>query len=497
MNNVGFTRKRVPGVLTALMLVGSLAIAQDDSGAHSTGGAVPAATAPAEQNNIENPPLSGLDQPTAEPAFGGRSYLMPGFQVSESVDSNASASTANPHIAEITRALGSVDLQKIWRQSQFGLDYIAAGDFLTGPVQSQNQPRARQAHTLAAVERILWRTGQLAIRDSFDYLPEGSFGFSSYGGAASFSSSLGGGVSNSGAGTGLGGGLGAGGVGSVSYGSFGYQPRIDNTTIVDIVQGLSPRSTVTMAGAYSISHYLQVANQPFPVINSQQAGGQIGYNRLLSRKDQIGVAYAFQEIHFPSAGSGSVTAHAGNLLYGHRISGRLNLTLGGGPQLVIVHHPPLVVGNQVSPVSETKTLAGNGSVVFSYLVSTRTNLQMAYRRYITPGSGFYAGANTDSVRLSLGYRLGRHWTSMIDAGYSHHSSLQKSSSTTVVQSHTYDFWYAGASLQRQFGPHFNAFASYQFNDLGFVCVAGACGVKSTRHTGMIGFNWHPKPIRLD
>ena len=83
-------------------------------------------------------------------------------------------------------------------------------------------------HTLAAVQRILWRTGQLAIRDSFSYLPEGSFGFSSYGGAAGFGSSLGNGLSGSGAGTGLGGGLGSGlpgGLGSTSYGSIGLSAK--------------------------------------------------------------------------------------------------------------------------------------------------------------------------------------------------------------------------------------------------------------------------------
>jgi hypothetical protein len=495
-----FTMKPVFGVLTALILVGSLAVAQDDSGS-SSAGAVPAATAPAEQNNVENPPLSGLDQPTAEPAFGGRSYLMPGFQLSESVDSNASGSKLNAHTSEITRALASVDLQKIWRKYQFGLDYIAAGDFYAGPLFVQNQNRATQVHTLAAVQRILWRTGQLAIRDSFDYLPEGSFGFSSYGGAASFGSSLGGGVSGSGAGTGLGGGLGSGGIGSVSYGSLGYQPRIDNTAIVDIVQGISPRSTVTMAGAYSISHYLQVTNPLFPVINSQQAGGQVGYNHLLSRKDQIGLDYRFQEIHFPSAGSGSVTAHVANVLYGHRINGKLNLSLAAGPQLVIVHHPPIVVGNLVTPVPESKSLGANGSVTLGYLASTRTNLQLSYRRYVTPGSGFYAGANTDAVRLSLGYRLGRRWTSMSDGGYSHNTTLQSAGGTTGVPSHSYQFWYGGTSLQRQLGPHFSAFASYQFNALGFgACPAGTsttCGVNTIRHTGMIGLNWHPRPIRLD
>ena len=495
MNNLGFTRKRVVGGLAALLLVGSLALAQDDSGFGSSG-AAPAATAPAEQNNVENPPLSGLDQPTAEPAFGGRSYLMPGLQASESVDAN-SGSTGSTQTSEITRAVGSVDLQKLWKQYQLGMDYIAAGNFYTGQyANSLSRSRATQAHTFAAVQRILWRTGQLAIRDSFSYLPEGSFGFNSYGGAASFGSSLGGGVSGVGAGTGLGGGLGSGTGAGVSYGSFGYQPRIDNTAIVDVVQGLSPRSTVTMSGGYSISHFLDVSNSAIPAINSQMTSGQLGYNHLLSRKDQIGLAYGFQEIHFPSAGSGSVTAHVGNVLYGHRITGKLNLTLGVGPQLIIVHHPP------AAPVSQTTSLSANASVTFNYTVSTRTNVQLAYRRYVTPGSGFYAGANTDSVRVSLGYRLGRRWMTTTDAGYSHNTNLQRSStSPSGTKSHSYQFWYAGASLQRQLSQHFSVFATYQYNDLGFgscpTTGSTTCGVTASRQTGMVGLNWHPRPIRLD
>src|SRR5258708_8990240 len=106
-------------VLLICTLAGVLgAIAQDDSSS-STPGAPPAATAPAEQNNAENPPLSGLDQPVAEPAFGGRSYLVPGLQISETADSNA-ATTSNKtsHTSEITRAFAPVDMQKIWRQYQ-------------------------------------------------------------------------------------------------------------------------------------------------------------------------------------------------------------------------------------------------------------------------------------------------------------------------------------------------------------------------------------------
>jgi len=493
-------------VVGATVTVG-VAVAQDNSSSNDSG-AVPAATAPAEQNNAENPPLSGLDQPVAEPAFGGRSYLMPGLQVSESVDSNvAGGSSTNTHMAEISRVLASMDMQKIWRRYQFGLDYVAGGDFYAGPVIFKNQGRATQEHTLAADQRILWRTGQMTIRDSFDYLPEGTFGFSSYGGAAGFGSALGG-IAGSGAGTGLGGGISGGSpsglFGGGQYGSLGFQPRIDNSAVVDIVQGLSPRSTVTVAGGYDFTNYLNKSSAQFPIINSQQTTAQAGYNHLLSRKDQIGVQYAFQEFHFPRAGSGSVNAHVWHALYGHRVTGRLNFTIAGGPQLLIVNNPPISLGGLVVKIPATRSVSGNGSVMFSYTVSSRTNAQVMYQRYVTPGSGFYAGANTDAVRLTLGHLFGRHWITSTDVGYSHNSNLQSSNSTSAsgVHSHSYQFWYAGTSLQRKLGPHFSAFVSYQFNDMGIGSCPGTststpCGLTATRHTGQIGINWHPRPIRLD
>jgi hypothetical protein len=504
MKHFNLTIRRALILLIGVLAWVSIAVAQDDSGSTNSG-AAPAATAPAEQNNVENPPLSGLDAPTAEPAFGGRSYLVPGLQVSESVDSNAaSSSSQNTHPSEITRGLGSVDMQKIWRQYQFGLDYIAGGDFYTGPKFTATHGRATQVHTFAANQRILWRTGQLAIRDSFDYLPEGSFGFSSYGGAGGFGSAIGGGVSGSGAGTGLGGGLAggtAGGLGSVGYGSIGYQPRIDNSAIVDVVQGLSPRSTVTLAGGYNVSDYLDKSSAPFAIINSQQTTGQVGFNRLLNRRDQVGVQYAFQEFHFPRAGSGSVEAHVWNALYGHRVTGKLNFTVAGGPQLVILHSAPINLGGGVFlPVPDTKTVSANGSVTFAYTVSARTTAQIVFQRYVTPGSGFYAGANTNAARLSVGHLFGRHWVTNTDAGYSHNTNLQTttSASSAGVKSHSYQFWYAGTSLQRQLGKQFSAFVTYQYNDMGLSsCVSGVCSQSAGRHTGMVGINWHPKPIRLD
>src|SRR5713101_4050725 len=63
---------------------------QDDSSSAQAGGAPPAATGPSAGPDIENPPLSGLDQPTSEPAYGGRSYLVPGIQLSEAFNGTTS-----------------------------------------------------------------------------------------------------------------------------------------------------------------------------------------------------------------------------------------------------------------------------------------------------------------------------------------------------------------------------------------------------------------------
>jgi hypothetical protein len=308
-----------------------------DQASDQTGGAPPAATGPAAGPDIENPPLSGLDQPTSEPAYGGRSYLIPGLQLSESVNSTTSGlASSRSGVSESARGLGSLDLQKIWKKYQLGLDYIAGGTVYQGHIHQPHLGRAYQTHTLALTQRILWRTGQFAFRDSFSYLPEGSFGFGSFGGAGGLGSALGGGgAGGTGAGTGLGGGV-TGGIpggnfGGGTIGSVGIQPRINNLSIVDVTQSLSPRSTVVLTAGYDYTDFLKNAQTSLFLINSQMSSAQIGYDYLLTRHDRISVSYAYQSFHFPHAGSGNVNAHLWNFLYGHRISGRLNLVVGGGP----------------------------------------------------------------------------------------------------------------------------------------------------------------------
>jgi hypothetical protein len=470
---------------------------QDDSSSAQAGGAPPAATGPSAGPDIENPPLSGLDQPTSEPAYGGRSYVIPGIQLSEAVNATTSgliSSTAG--VNEVARGLGSLDLQKIWKKYQLGLDYIGGGTVYQGHIQQANQGRSDQTHTLAIDQRILWRTGQFVFRDSFNYLPEGSFGFGSYGGAGGFGSALGGGgIGGSGAGTGLGGGT-TGGIpggtfGGGTIGSVGIQPRINNLSIVDVTESLSPRSTVVLAAGFDYTEFLKSGQTSLPLINSQMSSAQIGYDYLLNRRDRISALYAYQSFHFPTSGSGNVNAHLWHLLYGHRISGRLNVVVGGGPQLIIFH-------SSMSSVPNRLTASGRAQV--SYQMSSRTSARVSYMHYTSPGSGFFAGANTDVVNTSLGHLVGRYWKFDVNGGYSYNSQLQQSV-LGASAAKNYRYWYGGGSLRRQLGRYFGAFASYQYNDIRFntsVCtIPGTCGTSTGRHVGLVGIDWHPHPFRLD
>ena len=135
--------------VASLAFLSATAWAQNDSSGQS-GGAPPAASTPAEIN-AENPPLSGLDAPSAEPALwrpqlpgaGNSAERVCGFK------RLTATRRAITHVAEVSRGLGSLDLQKIWKTYQFGLDYIAGGVFYLGP-HSSGQSRSYQVHTFAA-----------------------------------------------------------------------------------------------------------------------------------------------------------------------------------------------------------------------------------------------------------------------------------------------------------------------------------------------------------
>jgi len=506
----------------------------DSSQQPADAGLQPGAPAPAlgpdntAAQTIENPPLSGLDQPALEPGLGARSFLIPGLHVLDTADTDLSGSLVGKDpVRSVTRVLGSLALQRLWKNYDLDVEYAG------GAALYENFSRtAAQIHALNVDQRIRWRTGQVSFRDSFSDLPEGIFGYADFGGAGGYDL---GGFGNVG-------GLQDAGGGSFfsagQYGSLGQNPRITNTSLVEMTQLLNPRSSFTLTGSYGLTDFIDnssvdctpsttccppvgtccppataccppatnccpaptaadVSATPGCLINSHQFAFQAGYNYQLSRRDQLALVYGYQEFIYPVTTLGTFNTNHFHLLYGHRISGRMDLQIGGGPQITTIN-PSTAAGNP--PAARIRQITGTGRASLRYRFP-RTTLNASYDRLATNGSGFFGGATTNVARFEVTRPLSRLWTISGDVGYAHNTRLLPS--FTPGAPNSFQNEYAGLGLRRQFGRYLGGYLTYQYTDLNFnvpVCSATdltECGRASQRHTIIVGLDWHPRPIRID
>jgi hypothetical protein len=506
--------------VTLSLFAASVAWAQDDQNQTPAPSPVPAF---GQENPVpsvsENPPISAVDQPGLEPHAAPESFFLPGLHFSESVDSNVANTLGGSSTGTVTRGLGSLTLQRLWRNYDVAMDYIGGVAYY-----SRTGIGIEQVQQFDLDNRINWKRGQLAIRDSFSYLPEGTFGFSTYGGSGAYNLGMGS--------------LGAGMLGASAFGgsnnafnggssiSLGQVPRLSNLGLADIVENLTPKSSVTLAAGYGIVHfYGDLAEKNFigqnvqvftPFVGSSEFTAQVGYDRILNAKDQIALSYGYQAFNFSTVNT-AFHSNVIQVMYGHRISGRMDFTIGAGPQFTQIDSCSLSDINPNDPKDPCTLnsfgivvgqlphthigLAGRVSLRYKF---PRTNLALSYQRYTTSGSGVFAGSRSDIVHGDVKRPLNRIWDVFSDVGYSKNVRLQLAGS--AVNASVFSYVYAGAGVHRQFGRSLRAFVSYQFNDLWFdtpcplalnSTTTVTCSNRSQRHVGSIGLDWTPRPIRID
>jgi hypothetical protein len=496
--------------LTLTLLAGSVAWTQDEQPAPS---AIPAyGQDNAEPAVDENPPISGIDQPNLEPHSAPESYLQPGLHFSESIESDIANTPNGTQVAPVTRGLGSLSLQKLWKTYEVAMDYI-------GGVSDYDQKGigVQQLEQFDIDNRINWKRGQLGLQDAVSYLPEGNFGFGAYGGGGAYNAGFG----SMGAGL-----LGAGAFGGQSSAflggnglgiSLGLVPRLTNLAMADVVQELSPKSSVTVTAGYGFVHFYGSLLDQSPLggslqtnvyfIGSSEYTGQIAYDRILNPRDQVAVSYGYQGFNFSTAGT-AFHSQVVQLMYGHRVSGRMDFLVAAGPQITGINEqqcdlPTIPVtscasfGGALSSVGVSK-IGAAGRALLRYRFP-QTTLALSYQRYNTTGSGIFAGAETSIVQLAVTRPLSRVWDLFGNVGYSRNDELQVPG--TVVNATTFSSVYAGIGVHRQFGRRLRGFVSYQYNDLRFNngCPLGTitCSNMSQNQVGSIGLDWTPRPIRLD
>ena len=113
--------------LMLLTLALGMAWGQDRFAQPEDGASQPVAPVTAfEQNNptapvTENPPISAIDQPGLLPHAAPLSYVQAGAHITESADSNVANVVGGTGYHSVTRALGSLELQRLWRNYDLAL----------------------------------------------------------------------------------------------------------------------------------------------------------------------------------------------------------------------------------------------------------------------------------------------------------------------------------------------------------------------------------------
>lgn len=447
------------------MSISVCAAAQDSTQTQGTPPA-PAFGQTAPILNPDNPPLSGLDEPSLELKTASRSFISPALQVGQSADSNSQNTFNGSRSAAVSHILGAMDLQKFWPRSDLFLEYLGGGSFGDNPFYA----RQIQAAGLEAITR--WRTGQVTLRDSFSYLPDGSFYAASAGGLPGF------GIATGGIGLGL------PGIFHLVFGSVGTIPRLGNTAVIDAVQAITPRSAITVVGAFTNAHFYHNVDD---LVDGDESTIEAGYSHLVNRHDQVAFVYAAQLFRFPDTEGGEIYNNVINIRWSHTISGRMSFVGGVGPQIT-----DLKFGGSFVNVSVA------GRAILRYKLA-HSSLLLGYEKFTSQGSGFFAGSDTQRVQFTIRRPIGRTLDISADAGFAHNKRLQPFE-LGGASANSYNEVSAGAVLRKHLNRTFDFIMAYRYSEIDFSSpqtFAGSTGRVNQRQIGTIALDWHPKAIRIE
>ncbi len=418
-------------------------------------------------------PLTGVEDVTLERMGLTRSYFVPYFHVSQTVDTNRRGFTVGrSDLSSISLFNGGVSLERQWRNYHLSAHYSGGGTIHNNP--RDDEKRYYYFHQAGLTQRIFLRRWQFLVGDYFSYLPESAFGLPSTG------------LFNPGE-LGLGQGLGEGGAilnSSLvpSQAIFtGDSRRISNAVAGQALYQLTRRSSVTFSGAFGLLHFLEGGFQ-----DGRSTSFSAGYNYLLGPQDTIAVGYTHGRFWFTQSDL-IVTSHTVHVGYGHRITGRMSLQISGGPDLLL--------RSALNGLVEDRRLSWSVRSTLNYQFQ-RSSLYLSYNHFLNGGSGVFNGARTHLVEADWDRQLTRNWGLNTRVAYSRNSELTAGGADGNV----FHSVLGGFSLGRPVGRYTDIFFSYnvQRQQSNFpVCFGESCGQVMLRHIFGVGFRFGYRPIEIE
>jgi hypothetical protein len=432
--------------------------------------------APPPQLLPDDHALTGVQDPSLGVPSTNHSYWTPHVDVALSLDSQPPVTSVSGGWTTWTSLTGGVDLRWMSGRSDLTLNYVGGGIFSNNGSSSNGI-----VQDLNLVDRFNFRRWALTVIEQATYSPETAFGSGGFPGV-----SLPGGTP---------------GLGGIIPGQSiitNEGQRLLDTSLGEVDVFITPRSSLTFTGGYSLLHSFDENLLDYGVVIAQA-----GYNYQLTRKDTVGISYVFTGFHYNNFGE-SINSNTLQLSYGRKITGRLAFRIGVGPELA-TFTTPITPGTGVG-MTGPPTGGSTTNLYWSLYTSVqyqmeRTALSATYSHGVSGGSGVFAGSLTDAVSGSAGRQLSRASSGIWNVGYSRNAELTAAGVPQVgVSNQAFDYWFTGVNYTHLWGRSLNLNVGYQLqyqNSNSSFCVGAGCGGSFVRNLITFGVGWRKQPIPLE
>ena len=396
-----------------------------------------------------------------------RSYWQPHVEVFGTADSNAQQVGQGQDWGTWISGTAGADVHRVSGISNMTLSYAGGGMYSTG----NNNLGTGVTQELSFADKVTYRRSIFSVFDQTSYLPQSSFGFGGLGVQ----------LPTSGTTTNL----------EFNPGQSaltGWGQTLNNSTALELDELLTPRSSLSFSGGYSLLHYFDSDLFNYGMVNARA-----GYNYQVTQRNSLAISYTFGDSRYSDLNE-SLGEHTLQASFGRVVNGKLSFQVGAGPQVVVPHSSPMAVG-----IPGGFALPAQPQILWSL----DTSLQYQQRRYgmglsyshgVGGGSGVLVGGKMDMVSGSLTRQMSRTFSSGFTAGYSRTAGLPGSG---AAANQLYDYWFGGINLTRPIGETFGLTVGYQVQyqrSNAAQCIGPTCGTNVLVHMVSVGLGWHQRPL---
>ena len=246
---------------------------------------------------------------------------------------------------------------------------------------------------------------------------------------------------------------------------------VENSANGEIERSLKYGSSLSAGGGTELMRYPDGVG-----LDTDTQMANAGLTWRLNARNSVVSNYRFSEFSYPGYGF-SFTTNSGLLGFKHTWSRKVTSDISAGPQWT--------GSSNSTAIPSSIGIAAEAALNYQLRV---VSAGLNYSRGTTGGSGYYFGAESDSVSARFSRQFGRDLHVGIEGGYRRTAGLQNNGVTSGR--------YGGAQVNRRFGKFINVFANYTAMDQSSSSALPTVALGQLMHVVGLGIEYSPRETHL-